>query len=67
MAAGPFMDAPVSVDNKTVTAILQYKGVPNTVIPILPKLPSPNDTSFALDYNGKLGVSTHQTFQLLFL
>ncbi|KAG7607941.1 Cupredoxin [Arabidopsis suecica] len=30
MAASPFMDAPVSVDNKTVTAILQYKGVPNT-------------------------------------
>lgn len=54
MSASPFMDAPVSVDNKTVTAILQYKGVPNTVLPILPKLPLPNDTSFALDYNGKL-------------
>ncbi|KAF2535368.1 hypothetical protein F2Q70_00006803 [Brassica cretica] len=54
MAAGPFMDAPVTVDNKTVTAILQYKGVPNTVIPILPKLPLPNDTSYALDYNQKL-------------
>ena len=54
MAAGPFMDAPVTVDNKTVTAILQYKGVPNTIIPILPKLPSPNDTSYALDYNQKL-------------
>ncbi|KAF3501130.1 hypothetical protein F2Q69_00045756 [Brassica cretica] len=54
MAAGPFMDAPVTVDNKTVAAILQYKGVPNTVIPILPKLPLPNDTSYALDYNQKL-------------
>lgn len=54
MAARPFMDAPIPVDNKTVTAILQYKGVPNTVVPILPRLPAPNDTEFALNYNGQL-------------
>uniref|UniRef100_A0A803MU20 Laccase n=1 Tax=Chenopodium quinoa TaxID=63459 RepID=A0A803MU20_CHEQI len=42
------------VDNKTATAIFQYKGVPNTIIPSLPQLPSPNDTSFALSYNRKL-------------
>ncbi|XP_010558158.1 PREDICTED: laccase-11 [Tarenaya hassleriana] len=54
MAARPFMDAPVSIDNKTVTAILQYKGVPNTVLPIFPNLPAPNDTAFALNYNNKL-------------
>ncbi|KAJ4838315.1 Laccase-11 [Turnera subulata] len=54
MAARPFMDAPVAVDNKTATAILQYKGIPTTLLPILPQLPSPNDTEFALSYNGKL-------------
>lgn len=54
MAARPFMDAPIPVDNKTVTAILQYKGVPNTVLPILPQLPAPNDTNFAFNYNHQL-------------
>ena len=54
MAARPFMDAPLSVDNKTATAILQYKGIPNTVLPSLPQLPAPNDTTFALSYNAKL-------------
>ncbi|CAN0926903.1 LAC11 [Linum grandiflorum] len=54
MAAKPFMDAPVPVDNKTVTAILQYKGIPTTVIPKLPTLPASNDTKFALNYAGKL-------------
>ncbi|KAE8698651.1 Laccase-16 [Hibiscus syriacus] len=54
MAARPFMDAPLTVDNKTVTAILQYKGIPNTVLPVLPQLPLPNDTAFALSYNAKL-------------
>ncbi|KAL4319459.1 hypothetical protein GQ457_18G017130 [Hibiscus cannabinus] len=39
MAARPFMDAPLTIDNKTVTAILQYRGVPSTVLPILPQLP----------------------------
>ncbi|KDP29119.1 hypothetical protein JCGZ_16508 [Jatropha curcas] len=55
MAARPFMDAPIPVDNKTVTAILQYKGIPNTVLPIFPaSLPVSNNTKFALDYNSKL-------------
>ncbi|XP_022143936.1 laccase-11 [Momordica charantia] len=54
MAARPFMDAPIPVDNKTVTAILQYKGIPATVLPSLPTLPLPNDTNFALSYNNKL-------------
>ncbi|PIN03799.1 Multicopper oxidase [Handroanthus impetiginosus] len=54
MAARPFMDAPISIDNKTATAILQYKGIPNTVTPMLPQLPSLNDTSFALKYNNKI-------------
>lgn len=54
MAARSFMDAPISIDNKTATAILQYKGIPNSVLPSLPELPALNDTSFALSYNSKL-------------
>jgi len=54
MAARPFMDAPIPVDNKIITVILQYKGTPYTILPSLPILPAPNDTAFALDYNSKL-------------
>ncbi|CAL5334759.1 unnamed protein product [Camellia sinensis] len=54
MAARPFMDAPITVDNKPVTAILQYEGIPNSVLPILPQLPVSNDTKFAMSYNSKL-------------
>ncbi|KAG8368226.1 hypothetical protein BUALT_Bualt15G0023100 [Buddleja alternifolia] len=54
MAARPFMDAPISVDNKTATAILQYKGIQNSIMPSLATLPSLNDSSFALTYNSKL-------------
>ncbi|KAL3621255.1 Laccase-11 [Castilleja foliolosa] len=55
MAAHPFMDAPITVDNKAATAILQYKGLENSIIiPNLPKLPSENNTNFALDYTSKL-------------
>lgn len=54
MAARTFMDVPLATDNNTATAILQYKGVPNTVVPILPQLPALNDTAFALNYNKKL-------------
>ncbi|KAI3519246.1 hypothetical protein L1887_08273 [Cichorium endivia] len=54
MAVRPFQDVPIPVDNKTATAILQYKGIPNTVLPSLPQLPLPNDTAFALSYNKKL-------------
>ncbi|KAK1359888.1 Laccase [Heracleum sosnowskyi] len=54
MAVRPFIDAPIPIDNKTATAIFQYKGTLNTVLPTLPHLPSPNDTTFALSYNKKL-------------
>ncbi|CAL9021939.1 unnamed protein product, partial [Prunus brigantina] len=54
MAARPFMDAPVSIDNKTATRILQYKGNPNTVQSVLPQLPALNNTAFALSFNAKL-------------
>ncbi|KAL8140613.1 hypothetical protein V2J09_006634 [Rumex salicifolius] len=54
MAARPFQDAPITVDNKTVTAILQYKGIPNTILPQLPSLPNPNDTKLATTYIAKI-------------
>ncbi|RZC53186.1 hypothetical protein C5167_012043 [Papaver somniferum] len=54
MAARPFQDVPIPVDNKTATAIFQYKGIPNTVLPTMPQLPASNDSSFALNYNAKL-------------
>lgn len=54
MATRPFMDAPLSIDNRTATAILQYKGIPNTVLPTLPQLPLSNDTEFAISYSKKL-------------
>ncbi|TYI05752.1 hypothetical protein ES332_A10G111500v1 [Gossypium tomentosum] len=54
LAARPFMDAPIPVDNKTATGIFQYNGIPNTVLPTLPQLPASNDTDFALSYNKKL-------------
>ncbi|XP_058092072.1 laccase-11-like [Magnolia sinica] len=62
MGARPFMDVPIPVDNKTATAILQYKGIPNTVTPILPQLPPPNDTEFASSYNDKLRSLNTPTF-----
>lgn len=62
MAVRPFIDVPIAVDNKTATAILQYKGIPNTVLPTLPFLPAPNDTTFALSYNNKLRSLNTPTF-----
>lgn len=54
MAARPFIDVPLSIDNKTATAILQYSGIPNIILPSLPQLPAPNNTEFALGYLKKL-------------
>ena len=54
MATRTFMDAPIPVDSNAATAIFQYKGIPNTVLPSLPSLPAANDTRFALSYNKKL-------------
>ncbi|PIN05100.1 Multicopper oxidase [Handroanthus impetiginosus] len=54
IAPGPFSDAPIPIDNKTATAILQYKGIPDTLIPKLPLLPAKNDSSFALNYEKNL-------------
>ena len=61
MATKAFMDAPIPVDNKTATAILQYKGIPNTVLPVLPQLPARNDTRFALSYINHNSPTTYNT------
>ncbi|KAI3440516.1 PPM-type phosphatase domain-containing protein [Psidium guajava] len=63
MATRPFIDVPIPVDNKTATTILQYKGIPNTVMPALPQLPAPNDTAFSLSYNQKLRSLNSPQFQ----
>lgn len=62
MAARPFMDVSLTVDNKTATAILQYRGIPNTVLPVLPQLPASNDSAFALGYNKRLRSLNSQKF-----
>eukprot|EP01018_Ginkgo_biloba_P008350 Gb_11065 [translate_table: standard] len=55
MAARPYMDAPIAVDNKTATAILQYVGSSNSSNPILmPRIPPQNDTSFATNFSDAL-------------
>ncbi|GAB2279554.1 Laccase-11 [Dionaea muscipula] len=54
IATRTFMDVPLPVDNKTAAAILQYKGVPTTVIPTFPNLPAQNDTVLAISYTSKL-------------
>ncbi|KAJ4780762.1 Laccase [Rhynchospora pubera] len=56
MAARTYDDTalPLPFDNKTATAILQYKGVPTTVQPIMPELPAPSNISFAMDFNANL-------------
>lgn len=53
MATRTFIDVPIPVDNKTATAIFQYKGFPDTVLPTFPELPASNDSGFALSYNKK--------------
>ncbi|OAY73209.1 Laccase-2 [Ananas comosus] len=54
MSVKPFNDATIPVDNKTATAILQYKGVPNSVLPTVPQLPQTNDTKFATNFLANL-------------
>ncbi|XP_042510288.1 laccase-11-like [Macadamia integrifolia] len=54
MATRAFMDVQIPVDNKTATAILQYKGISNSIMPVMPQLPKSNDTEFVLSYNRRL-------------
>ncbi|GLJ19466.1 hypothetical protein SUGI_0351470 [Cryptomeria japonica] len=58
MAARTYMDAPVPVDNRTATAILQYMIAPNSSFSsntiAMPQIPSPKDTSSATNFNNAL-------------
>ncbi|RCV26343.1 hypothetical protein SETIT_5G238100v2 [Setaria italica] len=55
MAAKPFNDAAVPADNKTATAILQYAGVPASVLPAPPRLmPETNGTGFVAAFHDRL-------------
>lgn len=56
MSTRTFIDVPIPVDNKTATAIFQYKEKVINIpfLPKLPNLPSSNDSKFALSYNRKL-------------
>ncbi|MFQ6624328.1 hypothetical protein Gotur_003248 [Gossypium turneri] len=44
-------------------AILHYKGIPNTVLPSMPKLPAPNNTNVALRYNNCIRSLNSPQFQ----
>ncbi|CAN6442827.1 unnamed protein product [Victoria cruziana] len=54
MAAKPFQDAAIPIDNRTATGILQYKGVSTTITPIMPPLLAKNDTNFVKRFNDGL-------------
>lgn len=59
VAARPFMDAPVTVNNKTATAILHYVGGTSasdisSFNPLMPRLPLLNDTAFATSFSSRL-------------
>jgi laccase len=55
MAAKPFNDVPVPADNKTATAILQYAGVPTSVLPAVPRLmPDTNSTASVAAFHDRL-------------
>ncbi|CAL4962473.1 unnamed protein product [Urochloa decumbens] len=56
MAVQPFNDGPggVPADNNTATAILQYAGVPTSVLPVSPPPAVANATCLAAAFHGRL-------------
>ncbi|EXC01488.1 hypothetical protein L484_022065 [Morus notabilis] len=54
VAATPFMDAPIAVDNKTATATLHYSGTLSSSRTILTALPPQNATSIATNFTSSL-------------
>ncbi|GLJ19506.1 hypothetical protein SUGI_0352240 [Cryptomeria japonica] len=52
------MDAPIPVDNRTITAILQYINAPNSSFSsnmiVMPQILSPNDTAFATNFSNSI-------------
>jgi laccase len=54
VAASPFMDAPIVVDNKTATATLHYSGTLGSSLTTLTSLPPTNATSVANTFTDSL-------------
>ncbi|CDP09154.1 unnamed protein product [Coffea canephora] len=54
MAASPFMDAPIAVDNLTATATLRYSGTVSSIATTLTSLPSKNATPVATKFMDSL-------------
>ncbi|XP_004500229.1 laccase-4-like [Cicer arietinum] len=54
VAASPFMDAPIVVDNKTATATIHYSGTLGSTITTLTSLPPKNATPLATTFTDSL-------------
>ncbi|XP_027334616.1 laccase-4-like isoform X2 [Abrus precatorius] len=54
IAASPFMDAPIAVDNKTATATLHYSGTLGSTITTLTSMPPKNATPLATSFTDSL-------------
>ncbi|XP_068475340.1 laccase-4-like [Phaseolus vulgaris] len=54
VAASPFMDAPIAVDNKTATAILHYSGTLSSSLTTLTSMPPKNSTILATSFTDSL-------------
>ncbi|KAK7301803.1 hypothetical protein RJT34_12679 [Clitoria ternatea] len=54
VAASPFMDAPIAVDNRTATATLHYSGTLSSSITTLTSIPPRNATQLATTFTDSL-------------
>ncbi|XP_031093906.1 laccase-4-like [Ipomoea triloba] len=62
VAASPFMDAPIAVDNQTGTATLHYTGVQTTLATTLTRIPPKNATPVANNFVDSLRSLNSKTF-----
>ncbi|XP_014516886.1 laccase-4 [Vigna radiata var. radiata] len=54
VAASPFMDAPIAVDNNTATATLHYSGTLSSTLTTLTSIPPTNSTLLATTFTDSL-------------
>ncbi|KAI9109228.1 hypothetical protein K1719_019851 [Acacia pycnantha] len=62
VAASPFMDAPIAVDNKTAQATLHYSGTLSSTITTLTSLPPKNATPVATTFTDSLRSLNSNTY-----
>ncbi|XP_057431476.1 laccase-4-like [Lotus japonicus] len=62
VAASPFMDAPITVDNRTATAALHYSGTLGSTITTLTTLPPTNATPVATTFTDSLRSLNSKSF-----